>query len=281
MATVAQGPQGSRVNGPPFLQRQDGLPPPPERLGGPSSQPNMSPLPDDEEKPLSPAGPLFGITEESTIRAFLAISSVNWIHIVAVFFMYAFGLMRVQMGFFVVRDGIEKFVTNNHENMIMSAMPEVLIFPPWFLAFGLIYFYTFIVYQECAKESQLLAKQRRYTRYSLLTPVPHIAFIFFFTINSIVIYLACGKHLLKVDRSEVLILVITGGVLNGLWLISFAIYFPPFIRTRNRLVSTEKKLLQMAKSRLRHAHHHQARQKRRGSHKRKRRGANKQTAAII
>jgi len=187
----------------------------------------------------------------SPFRAYVTVTTINLVHVASVFLTFVFGLMRIQIGLFAVRNDVEKYLTANHTRMIMSALPELLIFPPHFLGSGLLYIYCFVLYHEClTKDILLLAKQRRFTRYSLLTSGPHILFCVFVCLDGLIIWLAARAGYARVDASQSLVILIVCSVVNVVWLISSVIFFPYFLKYRRRLVRAENKLIHLAKKNL-------------------------------
>lgn len=187
---------------------------------------------------------------KSTLRNYIISTSVNLVHICLMTGLYTFGLMRLQAGLFFTRNAIEAYVTSHHTQMILSALPEFLIYPPWFIGFGLSYFYSFILYHEATRKTGLLAKQRRYTRYSLVMPFPHLLFVIFFTIDALIVYFADERGYIQYETSFYLIVLSAGSVCNLIWIICLAVFFPPFVRYRRDMVNAEKRLLRATRERL-------------------------------
>ncbi len=187
----------------------------------------------------------------ATLKTYLIVTGMSLCHMFVSFNLYIFFLLRLHSeGFFFTRNVMEVYVTNGHKTMILSALPEFLVFPPTFAGVLLTYFYTLILYHQFFDKNRLLAKQRMYTRYSLVTPFPHAIFIIFFTIDGLVIYLAAEKGLTRQNKNYYLIILSVGSVFNAAWMIALAIYFPPFVRYRQDLVNAEKLLLRETRERL-------------------------------
>ncbi len=187
----------------------------------------------------------------TTLRTYLIVTGASLGHIFVSLNLFAFGLLQIHAeGLFHIRNQMEAYLTSNYKKMVLSALPEFLLFPPAFIAILLSYFYALILYHQFFDTQTLLAKQRVYTRYSLVTPFPHAVFVAFFTIDGLVIYLAAARGLTPRSKSYFLVILSVGSVCNAAWLLCLLAYFPSFVRYRRDLVTAEKALLRETRERV-------------------------------
>ena len=178
--------------------------------------------------------------------SYLISTALNLIHIIVNLLVYTFGLLRVQDGLFVTRNALEAYITNGHTSPTLSALPEFLIFPPFLTGLFLSSFYSFILKQFLLGDSTILATQRDYTYYSLITPIPHTIFVLFTTIDVVLVYFASHnleKGTLK-QKQYYFVFVCVVSVVNMVWLVSFMLYFPSFRQYRSKLVAEETHVIE-------------------------------------